>query len=198
MKIAVLGGSFNPIHNGHLIAANEVLITLGFDKIIFVPAFIAPHKEIIEDIKPSDRIEMVRLATEDDNNFLVEDFEINKGGLSYTIETIQYIREKYNISDCVSFIIGDDLIETLPLWHKVEELAKIVRFVVVTRDSSFESLSKRMRYEANYLRIPHIEISSTMIRNRIGEKISCRYLLPNKVYSYIKEKSLYGKVKPKK
>lgn len=195
MRVAVLGGSFNPIHMGHLVIANEVMLTLRYDKVIFVPAFTPPHKEEITDVRAEDRLEMTRLATEDNERFLVESYEIEKGGLSYTIDTMDHLYEKYpEIEGEIGLIVGDDLIDGLPLWHKADELVKRIDFIVVTRESDgISEMQEKMSYDATYCVVPSIGISSTMIRTRFHEGVDSRYLLPDKVYRFIKENKLYAK-----
>ena len=96
MKIAVLGGSFNPIHVGHLVLADEVCSTLGYDRVLFIPAFVPPHKEMTGGFSARDRLEMTRLACEGDERFETESCEIDRGGVSYTYDTICYLEEKYS------------------------------------------------------------------------------------------------------
>lgn len=193
MRLAILGGSFNPIHMGHLIAAEEIRVTLHYDTILFVPAFIPPHKARITEVAPEDRATMVARAIDTNPHFEMSDFEIARGGISYTIETVRHFYEHYQgrIEGNIALIIGDDLIDGLPTWHKVDDLAKIVDFIVVSREHELEEMNARMTWEAIYCVIPQIELSSTMIRTRIAAGVDCRYLVPESVREYIREKALY-------
>jgi nicotinate-nucleotide adenylyltransferase len=135
MKIAVLGGSFNPIHIGHLALADEVCCALGYDRIVFVPTFIPPHKTFSCDAGAAARLEMANLACEDDGRFVVDSCEIDRGGTSYTFDTISFLEEKY--SDClegkIGLIIGDDLIPGFHLWHRAVELSKKCQLILAKR-----------------------------------------------------------------
>jgi nicotinate-nucleotide adenylyltransferase len=188
MKIAIIGGTFNPLHLGHLFLAEEVLCTLPFDKIVFIPAHIPAHKAQPGDVSPEQRLEMVRLALALYKNFLVEDCEIKRGGISYTIDTIQYLKEKYSINEKPGLVIGDDLVHGFPSWKQADTLAQSTRLIIahrVNRDK--QSLSYPHAYLDNLM----LPLSSSDIRDRIRYNRAYRFLIPDTVYKYISENGLY-------
>lgn len=191
MKLAMFGGSFNPLHIGHLIMAEEVRLSYGFDKIIFVPAFISPHKAKITNVAPQHRLNIVKLAIDNNPYFEAESYEIDKGGVSYTIDTVDYLYEKYEPEEYISIILGDDLIDGLPTWHKMDELAAKVNIIIVSREENFLQMKSKMKWDASFLLTPNIDISSSMLRTRFKSGVDCRYLLAERSYEYIKENGLY-------
>ncbi|MBI4979566.1 MAG: nicotinate (nicotinamide) nucleotide adenylyltransferase [Spirochaetes bacterium] len=194
MKIAMLGGSFNPVHIGHLILAGEVRRTLGYDKIMFVPAYIPPHKQPLTDVPANERCDMVRAAVRGNRHFTVSDFELRKKDISYTFETIKYLYASVaGVSGRIGLILGDDLIAGLPRWRNIDKLAELVDFIVATRDETEAGAKAAMQFPASFCRMPKIDISSTMIRERLMQGDDCRYLLPDGVYRFIKQKKLYKK-----
>ncbi|MEK6796824.1 MAG: nicotinate-nucleotide adenylyltransferase [Spirochaetota bacterium] len=192
MRCAILGGSFNPIHVGHLILAQEVLRTTDIERIIFIPAAVPPHKSIIRDVPASERLLMVKASVKGDRRFEVCDHEIQRGGLSYTIDTVAHIMaSRRDIDGMLSVIIGDDLIESLSTWHRIDELSRMVNFIVATREDTVEKAKRDMPFPAAYCVMPKIDISSTMLRERLAAGEECRYLIPDGAYRIIKNKGLY-------
>lgn len=187
MKIGILGGTFNPIHIGHLIIAEESREKLGLDKVIFVPTYLPPHKDNGNIALANDRISMVKLAVSDNTNFTVSDIEIKRSGRSYTIDTIKQFKADYP-KDELYFIIGSDLLEYLDDWKDLKEIIKIVKFIVVTRPGY---PLERIPSYITTLPIRAVDVSAFEIRSNIKENKSFRYLVPEKVYGYIKEKGLY-------
>jgi len=187
MKIGILGGTFNPIHIGHLILAEEAREKLGLDKIIFVPAFLPPHKDN-SDIAPAGmRLNMVKLASGGNKHFAVSDIEIKRDGRSYTIETIKKFKEIYPKEE-LYFLIGSDLLKYLDDWKDVSEIIKMVKFIAVTRPGY--PLEKIPAYIST-LAIRAVDISGFEIRSCIKEGKSFRYLVPEAVYNFIIKKRLY-------
>lgn len=141
VKIAVFGGSFNPIHIGHLALADEVCVGLGYDKVIFVPTFIPPHKNMVDSIDVSHRLEMVRLACARDERFLVDSCEIDRGGTSYTFDTVCHLEEKYSgvLEGKLGLVMGDDLLPGFHLWHRAQELARKCDLILARRPQSFDA-----------------------------------------------------------
>lgn len=141
MKIAVLGGSFNPIHIGHLALADEVCVSLGYDKVIFVPTFIPPHKMPVDTVSADDRLEMVRLACMDDGRFEADPCEIERGGTSYTYDTVDYLEKKYgsSLDGKIGLIMGDDLIPGFHLWHRAQELSEKCTLILARRPRQEDS-----------------------------------------------------------
>ncbi len=216
-KLGILGGTFNPIHYGHLAAAEEVRDRLKLDRVLFIPSFHPPHKQ--EDDVPSavHRMEMVRIATSGNAAFEPSDIEISRGGKSYTVDTIEALQKTYPEAE-LYFITGVDSFLDIQTWSRWERLLRLCTFVVLSRPGyRFADLLKidflrpaetqmieldrgqRMHVEIHagaftvYLvMIPLYDISSTDIRRRIKEGISIKYLLPEMVETYIIKNKLYA------
>ena len=187
MKIGILGGTFNPIHIGHLILAEETREKIGLDKIIFIPTYFPPHKEGSDIAKASHRLAMVKLATSDNPKFSVSDLEIKRDGRSYTIDTIKELKALYP-QDELNFIIGSDLLEYLDEWKDLDEIIKLVKFIVATRPGY--PLEKIPVHIAT-IPIRAVDISGFEIRKAVKENKSFRYLVPLRVYDYINKERLY-------
>ncbi|MGN0729577.1 nicotinate (nicotinamide) nucleotide adenylyltransferase [Treponema sp.] len=217
MKIAILGGSFNPIHIGHLSLADEVCVSLGYDKVLFVPAFSPPHKTMNGELSPETRACMVRLACEDDSRFEMEPCEIQRGGVSYTYDTVRFIEEKYKPSGKVGLVIGRDLFSTFHLWNRAQELAERCELILAERPfqmaaegfgnsalgeyqaaensscAHFRAESEPLFKNAVFLKNEPLAVSSSDIRFRAAGKMAFQYLVPSKVFKYIIDGSLYGR-----
>jgi len=192
MRIAIFGGSFDPIHIGHLAVAEEVRVTLGYDRIIFVPANVPPHKEPSQKVPAGDRIVLLRRAIEGNSAFSLDTFEIDSGGISYTIETIRHIIETCAPADRPGLIIGDDLVDGFSGWKAAAEIAKLSEIIVArrgpaARGSELPPFVDRSRSVENLL----VPVSSSDIRNRIAARKPFRYLVPERVYEYITSHGLY-------
>ena len=187
MKIGILGGTFNPIHVGHLILAEEAREKLLLDKIIFVPAATPPHKDISNIAKAQNRFEMLKLALKDNGHFSVSDIEIKRQGRSYTIDTLREFKKLYPKNE-LYFIIGSDLLKYLDEWKDLGEIIKMVKFIVATRPGY--PLEKIPSYIST-LAIRAVDISAFEIRNAIKENKSFRYLVPARVFDYINKRKLY-------
>lgn len=186
-KVGILGGTFDPPHHGHLLIANEVLTTLKLDEIWFMPNQEPPHKKKSDSIKNRERLEMINLAIEGNSQFKIQPLELERTGPSFTVDTMKIILEKYNDTQFF-FIIGADMIEYLPKWYKIEELVRMVQFVGVERPEYSHDTS----YPIIYIDVPAMEVSSSMIRDRLKKGQSVRYLLPDSIIQYIEENQLYG------
>jgi nicotinate-nucleotide adenylyltransferase len=196
-KAGIMGGTFNPVHIGHLIAAQEVLEALGLDYILFLPTGNPPHKAESEVIESIHRYGMVEAAIKDNGNFIVNDIEIKREGKTYTYDTLMELRMLYSDTKFY-FLMGYDTLRDMDTWKRVEDVFKLAKFVVVNRgnhptDMEAEIEKKRCRYGAEIIvvNIPEIEISSTEIRNRICSGNSIKYLVPESVEKYITTKRLY-------
>ncbi len=189
MKTIIIGGTFNPIHNGHLYVSEELKIQFGYERVLFIPSNYQAHKSTSELVPTDYRIEMLKLALRGSTS-LVDLCEIERGGISYMIDTVKTIKEKYKISNRVGLFIGDDLIKGMKDWQNVEELLDSVDIVVAHRESELE-LTTIIPH--SYLNNVSINISSSDIRNRIKTGKAFRYLIPEQVYAYILEKDLYSK-----
>ncbi|MBD3295752.1 MAG: nicotinate-nucleotide adenylyltransferase [Candidatus Omnitrophica bacterium] len=189
MKIGLLGGTFNPVHTGHLILAQECWAALDLERVVFIPAYIPPHKPLACDVSAPDRLNMLRLALEGDERFDISTFEIDKGGRSYSIDTIRYIEQLYRGRAEIFFLTGADSADTLPAWKDIDNILEKVNFVIATRPR----WSGITPFEARVTRItmPSIDISSSDIRERIEGRQPIDFLVPEKVVRYIRKKGLY-------
>lgn len=186
-KIGILGGTFDPPHHGHLLIANEALSGLELDEVWFLPNQEPPHKKKSELIRNQDRLNMLELAIQDVPYFKIETRELERPGPSYTYDTMKELLELH--SDVhFYFIIGADMVEYLPKWHKIDELIKLVSFIGVNRPA----YSDETPYPIIHLDIPEFKVSSSLIRERIREGKTIRYLLPDSIIDYLKENNLYG------
>jgi nicotinate-nucleotide adenylyltransferase len=188
MRIGILGGTFNPIHIGHLILAQQTLEKLKLNKVIFVPTYIPPHKGNRKIASAEARFKMAMLATQDNSNFEVSDLEIRRKGRSYSIYTLEELRRKFGVQTRLFFIVGADLLDELYTWKDIGQILKIARFVAVTRPG-YEL--KDLPAGAVSLSIPSMDISSTQIRGYIKKGKSIRYLVTDKVLDYILRQGLY-------
>ncbi|MCX8085167.1 MAG: nicotinate-nucleotide adenylyltransferase [Calditerrivibrio sp.] len=208
-KIALFGGTFNPVHKGHINLATEVQKIFNFDKFLFIPAKLPPHKNY-PIASPSDRIRMLQLATEDldQNIFDISDIEVKRDKKSYTYLTLLDFNKIYKPNE-LFFVVGTDIFSTIETWQNWQELFKLSNFVVVNRpEHPIESMllkipPKLLKYVINIedfqfgmsekiilTKIKEIPISSTDIREMIKDNKMLDYL-PDKVYNYIIEKKLY-------
>lgn len=185
-KVGILGGTFDPPHIGHLVVGNEVLDALKLDEIRFMPNHVPPHKKKTSDVSDEDRVAMLKYAIEGNEYFSIEMMEIERQGTSYTYETIQLLQQREPHLDFY-FIIGADMIEYLPMWHKIDELMKSIKFVGVKRPT----YSEKTDYPIRMVDIPEMFISSSNIREKIKKGKTIKYLLPEKVIKYIEENDLY-------
>ncbi|HLS07272.1 MAG TPA: nicotinate-nucleotide adenylyltransferase [Bacillota bacterium] len=185
-KIGILGGTFDPPHIGHLIIAEEVRGALNLDKVWFIPSNVQVHKKQAK-ATAHERLQMIKYAIQTNPYFAVHPIEINRPGESYTFATMQQLRAEHpNVK--FYFIIGADMVEYLPHWKNIDELVNIVTFVGVRR----HGYRLATDYPIIHVDIPDIHISSTDIRQRLANKQRCRYLISTNVYTYIKERNLYG------
>lgn len=186
-KIGILGGTFDPPHLGHLVIANEVLDACNLDEIWFMPNQEPPHKKKSNAISDKDRLSLLKLAIGGHPKFKIEPIELERQGPSYTYETMK-ILTKQHLDKQFYFIIGADMIEYLPKWHHINQLVKLVHFIGVGRPS----YSHHSEYPIQYVDIPEMEISSSLIRSRLKDGKTIRYLVSDSVRKYIEENHLYG------
>ena len=187
VKIGILGGTFNPPHTGHLIIANEVFHALELEKVWFMPNQEPPHKKKEGNVSNQQRVKMLELAIQGHPHFDVESLELERQGPSYTYETMKILTDRHKNHEFY-FIIGGDMIEYLAKWHKIDELQQLVKFVGVNRPR----YSSKTEYEVLLIDSPSIDLSSSMIRQRIESGGTIRYLVPELVRDYIEENGLYG------
>lgn len=187
--IGIYGGTFDPIHTGHLITAQSVCEIRKLDKIIFIPSFISPHKTDRKASSPLHRINMIKLAIKGIPNFDCSDVEIKKNNISYTIDTIQSLKSSY---DNIELIIGYDNLITFHTWKEPDKILKLVKLIVLRRKVK-ESNQPRNKYfdKAVLVETPLIEIYGTDIRERVRYNKSINFLVPQKVMAYIYKHNLY-------
>lgn len=199
MKIAVMGGTFDPIHNGHLIVAEYVRTSLKLDKVIFIPSGVHPFKNNKNITEGKKRLDILSLAIKSNEYFDISTMEINREGITYTIDTIKELKEIYK-EDAVYFIIGSDIIFEIEKWKGFEELIELCKFILLYRpgknedkiENRIEELKKLYGLEFTRVEAPLIEISSTEIRERVKEDLSIKYLVPEIVEDYIYKHKLYN------
>lgn len=189
MRIGILGGTFDPIHIGHLIIAEQVREKLDLDKIWFMPARIPPHKDGEKVTSEKHRLEMVKLAIEQVPAFQVISFELERPGPSYTVHTVKEIKSEFP-HHTFYFIIGGDMVEYLPHWHGIEELVHLIQFVGVERPG-FQITDSLFSSYVQTIEIPQIDLSSTLIREKVSNGLSIRFLVTKEVERYIEENRLY-------
>lgn len=199
LRFAIMGGTFDPIHFGHLAAAEEVRQKLHCDKIIFIPSGNPPHKKERTLTDAIHRYIMTEMAVASNPKFEVSSIEINRKGYSYTLDTFKQLMDLYNNNVQLIFITGADAMLEVETWYKVDELLKLCEFVVVTRPGyDKSSLEQKLQYlRSKYgsvlysIDVPGLNISSTEIRQRVKEGSSIKYLVPEAVEQYIYENGLY-------
>ena len=199
-RIGLLGGTFDPIHFGHLLLAVHSYEKLRLDRVIFIPARLPPHKAQPA-VEAVHRLEMVRLAVAEDQRFLVCDCELGRAEPSYTIETVGQMRTSLGPQTHLFWLIGSDMVADLPSWQNIAELVELIEIIVVSRAGfagpdylalkSALTVEQIERLRGQRIDIPLIDISSTQIRKRIGAEQSVRYLLPRVVEEYIARHKLY-------
>ena len=195
-RLAILGGTFDPIHFGHLAIAEEICWQLDVARVFFVPAAQQPLKLATHVASAADRLEMVRLATAGNPGFAVCDLEVRRGGRSYSIDTLTSLREAYPAADFI-FVAGADVLAELPRWYSVERLLELTRFAILTRPG--HQLDLNPIYEqlpaarGRMIEVvgPKLDISSTDLRARLAAGAPVRYQLPDTVLDYIEAHALY-------
>jgi len=211
MRIALFGGSFNPIHLGHLRAAEEDREAMGLDLIYFVPAASPPHKPPIGLAPAEHRLEMVRLATKGNRYFMVSDIEVRRGGSSFTIDTVRYFRSTMRAQPGLYLIMGGDQFAELDTWKDADELTQLCNIIVHTRVSDKQPdaelpvvMVSRFGYakgdecyvhptghSLRFVNTTFFPISATLIRHKLAAGQSIRYLVPTDVADYIERHSPY-------
>ena len=213
MKIGLFGGTFDPIHWGHLRSAEEVREAFSLDRVLFVPASNPPHKKIRPRTSARDRFEMVRLAISRNSGFSLSDVELLRRGKSYSIDTIRYFARRESPNNSLYFILGLDVFREIDSWKDVQEIFPLCHLIVTSRPGSGDTLSLKnipvavrrgvcydprknaYRHKSGtyffFTRITDITISASEIRNRVRGGKSIHYLVPQEVETYIKKKGLY-------
>ncbi len=186
-RIGLFGGTFNPVHIGHLAAAEVVASKLKLDKVIFIPCNKPPHKEISDLVNARHRLEMVKRAIAGNSRFSVSDFEIKQKGISYSIHTVRYFQKLFPKSN-LYFVMGVDALATLSKWKDIREVLKIVSFVAVRRGGY---KIPKVKYPVKIITMPELDISSSFLREHIFKDKVAEYLLPKTVLKYIHQHKLY-------
>jgi nicotinate-nucleotide adenylyltransferase len=182
-KIAIYGGTFDPVHHAHLILAREAVETLDLNKVILVPAAISPLKKAAPVASGEVRLAMLRAATKGEPEFEVDECELLRPPPSYTIDTVEEIHRRECDAE-IYCLIGEDNVSQLPRWHRFAELEKMVRFVVLDRTGKQPSHSYQLIHR-------RIDISATEIRRRVAQNESIRHLVPESVEEIIQREKLY-------
>ncbi len=198
-RIGFFGGTFDPVHYGHLIIAEQVRELEGLDRIVFIPSGLPPHKKASEVSKAKDRYRMLEIATEYNPSFDVNPVEIQRAGKTYTIDTVIALMEKYNMKPCL--LIGADVVFDLETWKDFKRVFELCDIVAVSRGGyDTNKLKEHIKYllerygaSLNHVAVPLIDISSTGIKKRICNGQSARYMLPDKVLCHIEKNGLYKK-----
>jgi nicotinate-nucleotide adenylyltransferase len=185
-RVGIFGGTFNPPHIGHCIVANEVLHALHLDEVRFMPNAMPPHKAMDHHVTDAQRLKMVQLAIGDTPKLAVETHELEKGGISYSYETMHYLTNK-EPNTKFYFIIGGDSIDTLHSWKEIDQLTKLVTFVGVNRPG----YKGHAQYPVEMVRTPEVALSSSTVRARVRNGETLQYLLPKAVEQFIREERLY-------
>jgi nicotinate-nucleotide adenylyltransferase len=187
-KLGILGGSFDPIHLGHLNLATSLKQLCHLDEVLFVPAFCSPFKgDSLPQASPEDRLKMVELAIADVPEFSLIDWEIHAKTPSYTIDTVRRLSEDPTLQ--LHLLLGDDQVARFSLWKEAEELVRLSPPLIGTR------LGKEVNFPipgSQSVKIPIFEASSTQIRERLSKKLPCEHLLPASVLDYIRKHQLYS------
>ena len=185
-QVGILGGNFNPVHNAHLIVADQVRQQLGLDQVLLMPEYQPPHVDKKETIPEHHRLKMLELAIEGIEGMDIETIELERKGISYTYDTMKILTEQHPDTDYY-FIIGADMVDYLPKWYRIDELVDLVQFVGVQRPRYKVGTS----YPVIWVDVPLMDISSSMVRDFIAQGRTPNFLLPKPVLDYIEKEGLY-------
>lgn len=192
MQICLVGGTFDPPHWGHVLLAETIRDELGIPKVIFVPAFIPPHKQNEKMSRSEHRVKMLQLLVEDNPGFGIDTREIDRQGISYTIDTVREFKKEMNVnSDDLAFLIGADNYVDLDTWKDPDALVNECTIIVAERPEVSLQQASKFADHVMFVDLPKIEISSTMIRHRIRDGKSIRYYVLPSVGAYIRDNKLY-------
>lgn len=197
-RLGIMGGTFDPIHNGHLVAAEQAFDDLGLDLVVFMPAG-QPAFKLDRSVSPAeDRFAMTLLATADNPHFVASRFEIDRAGVTYTADTLRLLREVYPENVEFYFITGADAIMEIVSWRDADDIARLAHLVAATRpgydlDRAWDAVAASgIDFDVTYLSVPALAISSSYLRERVAAGQSLRYLTPDPVTGYLHKHGLYG------
>lgn len=185
-QVGILGGNFNPVHNAHLVVADQVRQQLGLDIVLLMPEYEPPHVDKKETIDEGHRLKMLELAIDSIEGLEIETIELERKGISYTYDTMKLLNERDPDTDYY-FIIGADMVDYLPKWYRIDELVEMVQFVGVQRPRYKAGTS----YPVIWVDVPLMDISSSMVREFIAQGRTPNFMLPKPVLDYIKKEGLY-------
>lgn len=189
-QLGLFGGTFNPIHHGHLIAVQEASHQLDVEDVLYIPTGTPPHKDV-PDVDPEHRLEMTRRALEAHDRFSVSTIELEMEGPSYTVETLHRLREKTPARELV-FMMGSDELLQFKEWHRWEEILKEFVIVGMTRPGfDLKEIDDPVKERCTFVDIPDVQISSSLIRRRFSNDQPVRYFMPHSVWEYARKHSLY-------
>ncbi len=192
-RLGVYGGTFDPIHTGHLIIARGIAAHCGLDRLLFVPSARPPHKQGHAIAPPGDRYRMAELATRNDPDFEVSDIEISRPGLSYTVDTLEALRRNYGASSGIYLVMGADSLLEIDTWYAPDRLFELATVVTVPRPGKdLSGVDPQWRDRVVTVHLPEIAISSTEIRRRVRDVLPIDQMVPEEVAGYIAERGLYG------
>lgn len=187
-SVGLYGGTFDPVHIGHLITVRNVFETRDLEKIIFMPSFIAPHKIGIESSDAEHRINMLKLSIQNFNEFEISDYEIVKDDVSYSVDTLKFLKLKY---EQIELIIGYDNYLIFHTWKDYQEIFDLCKVIVMKRVSDITEPEHNLKANFEFVDSPRIDISSSEIRERIRNNLPVDYLIPEPVKKYIETHKLY-------
>lgn len=197
-RLGIMGGSFDPIHNGHLGTAEALQEKLKLDEVLFIPAFISPFKQWKEAAPGTDRLAMVKLAIEGHPSWKATDMELKRTGVSYTYDTIEELKKQYGLEWELYFLTGADSVRELHKWYRIQDMLKLCTFVVATRPG-YDARSKELKDKLIknkltniiWVETPAIEISSTEVRAKVRNHESIDKFVPKAIVEYIRQRDLY-------
>ncbi|GMB00659.1 nicotinate-nucleotide adenylyltransferase [Pelosinus sp. IPA-1] len=197
-KIGIMGGTFDPIHTGHLVIAEAVRVEYDLERVLFIPAANPPHKQHFQVETAMHRYMMAVMATYSNPHFFVSPIELERAGLSYTIDTVLELIEQYGNNTEFYFITGSDAVQELSTWKDVDRLLEVCHFIAATRPGCSYTLEDIIKHfgvkgcqRIHSLETPELEISSTDIRERVRQGRSIKYIVPESVENYIIKENLY-------
>ena len=190
-KLGILGGTFDPVHTGHLVLAEQLRENSQLERVIFIPSASPPHKTEHQLSSAIHRLEMTKLAANGNSHFSVSDIELKREGLSYTVETLRKLKELYKESE-IYFLTGSDVLDEITTWKEPDEIYRLAKIVIGIRPG-FDKFDPEDYFAKKSIitRITGVDVSSTRIREKVAKGESIKYLVPSQIEEYIKRKHLY-------